>query len=232
MHVHRPGSPRSASLVCLRGDLRPPGQNSGVKGEKNMKTASAARYLVGVTLTLWLGVCWANSAVDQHNRIMNGGRDPVSPVDDSFRRLQAESARKIKLLERAIAEDALPHWVCGLTVHPQDDKTADDGCLLARDADRARAVVEDRRDYIKIALGMSMSFAALGLAFIFYRLFARRVVRATADSAGFLADRAARAAEGGARMAGRASVVLGDKTSALAQSFREGRAGARNERND
>jgi hypothetical protein len=217
---------------AFAGCTRPAKAESLEKGEKSLKTASAARCLAGAALAVWLGACYANSEVDQHNRIMNGGHDPASPVDDTFRRLQAESARKIKLLEREIAEDALPHWVCGLTVHPQDDKTADDGCLLAKDADRALAVVEDRRDYIKIALGTSMSFAALGLAFIFYRLFARRLVRVTTDSAGFLADRAARAAEDGARMAGRASVVLGDKSSALVQAFREGRAGARNETND
>lgn len=149
-----------------------------------------------------------------------------------FKTMQDRHQRNIEELDRQIAELKSPHWVCMLTVYPKSAKKPADDCTLVENARMAEELASQRRGYLEFAVGASAILLSLLLGFVTLHYIWRRFVRSAAHTAGAVTQKTSNAAKAGAHMAGRVSAVFTDKTSDLAQAFREGRESVKRARPD
>lgn len=144
-------------------------------------------------------------------------------LQESYLELQRASERRIRALERSITLAKRPHWVCMLDVYPETAKKPEDGCTLVADADAARELVSERRQILEYVIATTMACGGLLIALVIIQITWRRLSAAVTRSAGAMAERTAEAAKASARVVGRASVVVGERTAGIAEAFREGR---------
>jgi len=198
-----------------------------------MKLSCAVGCIALVALGL-SPAAWSDPDPERHTRTPT--LQPDEGVGDAgsyrFSALEAESRRVQEALNRQIIELESPHWVCMLSLYPQSAKKPSDGCVLVGNARKAEELVDQRRGYVEFAVAASAVLLALLLGSLTLRYLWRRLARSAVHSVGAVAQQTSTVVKAGARMAGRASAVFTDKTSSLAQAFREGRESVKRARPD